>query len=44
MMRIKDIRRDPVSPCDDFWHAVRVGVAAAAAIFVLTWLVSCVLL
>lgn len=40
MKSLGNIRRDPVSPCKDFWHALRIGLAAAVAIFLVTWGVS----
>ncbi len=34
---IKQLRRDPVSPCADFWRAVRIGMVMAIMIFIFTW-------
>lgn len=34
---LKTIRRDSVSPCEDFRHALRVGAVIAALIFIATW-------
>ncbi|WP_347311350.1 hypothetical protein [Defluviimonas sp. SAOS-178_SWC] len=36
-MALKDIRRDPVSPCKDFWHVMRVGAVLTVAVFLITW-------
>lgn len=33
-MKASRLRRDPVSPCADFWHALRVGGVIAVLIFV----------
>ena len=34
LKQIRDLRREPVSARQDFWHAVRVGSAIAVAIAV----------
>lgn len=44
MKHIQNLRRDPVSPCKDFWHALRIGLCAAAIVFLVTWGVSAWLL
>lgn len=37
MKSLGKIRRDPVSPYKDFWHALRIGIGAAIIIFFVTW-------
>lgn len=37
MKSLGNIRRDPVSPCKDFWHTLRVGFVAAVIIFFMSW-------
>ena len=37
MKSLGNIRRDPESPCKDFWHALRIGIGAAVIIFFLSW-------
>lgn len=37
MRQLKQIRRDPVNPCEDFRHAMRVGIVIAIIIFLTTW-------
>ena len=37
MKSLGNIRRDPESPCKDFWHALRIGLAAAGIIFFMSW-------
>lgn len=37
MKSLRNIRRDPQSPCKDFWHALRIGIGAAIIIFFMTW-------
>jgi hypothetical protein len=40
MKSLGNIRRDPESPCKDFWHALRIGFAVAVFIFFVTWGIS----
>jgi hypothetical protein len=37
MKSLGNIRRDPESPCKDFWHALRIGAGFAIIIFFMSW-------
>lgn len=34
LKQIRDLRQEPVSPCKDFWRALRIGSAIAVIIAV----------